>query len=128
MRLLCTFGNRDKFDVVVNYIKSTYIILNNNIYVFEDVDDDEKFIYSYNIDDSNEIETTFDTISIHRNGNTNTLYTINALNMMIRNMNNGILDRTIKVNWILYPNSLLLAVDNELKIINLNLFKKIFVD
>ena len=38
----------------------------------------------------------------------NTLYTINALNMLIRELNNGILDKSFSIDWINYKNCILL--------------------
>ena len=47
-----------------------------------------------------------DTISLHRKKNTNTLYTINALNDLIRELNAGKLDKTYPIKWENYKNSL----------------------
>jgi len=55
-----------------------------------------------------------DTISLHRKKNTNTLYTINALNDLIRELNNGKLDKTFPIDWENYKNSLLLTNDEGL--------------
>jgi hypothetical protein len=49
------------------------------------------------------------TILVHRKKQTNTLYTINALNEVIRYLNNGILDTTYQVDWSKFRNSLLLT-------------------
>jgi hypothetical protein len=50
-----------------------------------------------------------DTISINRKKETNTLYSINALNAIIRVMNNGVLDKSFIVNWTDYTNCLVLS-------------------
>jgi hypothetical protein len=55
-----------------------------------------------------------DTISLHRKKHTNTLYTINALNDLIRELNNGKLDKSFSIEWENYKNSLLLTNDNGL--------------
>jgi len=50
-----------------------------------------------------------DTISINRKKQTNTLYSINALNSLIKVLNNGILDKTFVINWENYADTILLA-------------------
>lgn len=60
-----------------------------------------------------------DTISINRKKETNTLYTINALNALIRSLNDGILDKSYRVNWYDYQNCLLLSQGDEYKTISI---------
>ena len=45
---------------------------------------------------------------------TNTLYTINALNDLIRELNDGKLDKNFQINWSNYQNCLLLTNENGL--------------
>lgn len=47
-------------------------------------------------------------ILVHRKTETNTIYTINALNSLIVELNNGVLDRKFLLDWSLYANTLLL--------------------
>ena len=49
------------------------------------------------------------TILLHRKKESNTLYTINALNTLIKDLNGGILDKNYMVNWNDYKNSILLT-------------------
>jgi len=62
-------------------------------------------------------------ILVHRKKETNTLYSINALNIIIMNMNNGVLDTTMHVPWENYSNSLLITNENGLNKINIDLYK-----
>jgi len=55
---------------------------------------------------------TLNTITLHRKKSTNTLYTINAMNELIRQNNNGRIDHNFKIDWDDYFNSILL-LDNE---------------
>ena len=48
------------------------------------------------------------TILVHRKKQTNTLYTINALNELIKSLNNGVLDKTYAIEWENYRNCILL--------------------
>ncbi len=50
-----------------------------------------------------------DTITINRKKDTETLYSINALNTLIREQNNGVLDKSYRVDWTQYKNNLLLT-------------------
>ena len=61
--------------------------------------------------DEDAIQEVPDTISLHRKKDTNTLYPINALNDLIRELNNGKLDKTFPIEWTNYKNSLLLTGD-----------------
>ena len=73
---------------------------------------------------SNFIENT---ILVHRKKETNTLYTINALNTLIKQLNEGVLDTSFKVNWEEYKNCILLTKGDELKRVNTKLHKIIEV-
>lgn len=49
---------------------------------------------------------------VHRKVSTDTVYTINGLNRLIMANNNGVLDKTYKVDWTLY-NSRFITVRHE---------------
>ena len=60
---------------------------------------------------------------LHRKKDSNTLYTINSLNALIRNLNGGVLDNKYAINWDDYKNMLLLVDGDSYKVINTKLFK-----
>jgi hypothetical protein len=60
---------------------------------------------------------------VHRKKESNTLYTINALNTLIKELNDGYLDPNYRVDWNDYRNCILLTRGNELKRINTRLHK-----
>ena len=72
---------------------------------------------TYNIDlgNSNGEFAIGNTILVHRKKQTNTLYTINALNECIKICNNGVLDTTYQLDWENYRNTMLLTNDEGLK-------------
>ena len=84
---------------------------------------------TYNVDMNNSVVNSMvdNTILVHRKKQTNTLYTINALNELIKSLNNGIIDKSFAVNWNDYRNCILLIqtegfnrIDTKIKeIINL---------
>ena len=111
-QLLCTFTKRNKLNDAVDIIISCNDILYDKIYVFANQDDEHQLICTYNVEYSEDfVENVQDTISLHRKKQSNTLYTINALNEVIRSKNNGILDKKFIVEWNDYRNTLLLTND-----------------
>ena len=127
-KLYCTFTTLDDFEKVANNIQSSYVILFNKIFVLESLDG-EKIMLTYNVDMGNtSMDSMVDnTILVHRKKQTNTLYTINALNELIKSLNNGILDKKFPIEWNNYQNCILLIqaegfnrIDTKIKeIINL---------
>ena len=128
-RLYCTFATLDDFEEVINHIKLSYVILFNKIFVLESLDG-ETIMLTYNVDMNNSSSESMvdNTILVHRKKQTNTLYTINALNELIKSLNNGVIDKSFAVNWNDYRNCILLIqtegfnrIDTKIKeIINLS--------
>ena len=128
-RLYCTFTTLDAYEEVANTIQTSYVILFNKIFVLESLDG-EKIMLTYNVDMNNSAKESMvdNTILVHRKKQTNTLYTINALNEVIKRLNNGILDKKFPINWDNYKNCILLIqtegfnrIDTKVKeIINLS--------
>ena len=128
-RLYCTFTTSDNISNVIDKIQTSYIIIFNKIFVLESLDG-EKIMLTYNVDmgNSNNEFAVDNTILVHRKKQTNTLYTINALNELIKSLNNGILDKTYTIDWENYKNCILLIqtegfnrIDTKIKeIINLS--------
>lgn len=120
-QLLCTFAHKKDLMLVVDYITTTYVLPENKIFVFSDANDTDELFCTYNIE-SGTIKGK-NTILVHRKKESNTLYTVNALNGLIRTINNGILDKSFVIDWQLYRNSILLANENDLRQIELVLYK-----
>ena len=107
-KLYCTFLQDEGVDKVVDRILEEHDILFNKIFVLASLDDD-KIMLTYNIDGPVYNLQLENTILVHRKKQTNTLYTINALNEVIRYLNGGVLDTTYQVDWSRFRNSLLLT-------------------
>ena len=117
-QLLCTFTRQSSLDDVINIIIECNDILYDKIYVFSNLNDSSQLMCTYNVEfDDSYQDGIMDTISLHRKKQTNTLYTINALNEVIRSKNNGVLDKKFKVDWKEFQNSLILTNDTGLNII-----------
>ena len=107
-KLYCPFLQDEGVNEVVERILEEHDILFNKIFVLVALDDN-KTMLTYNIDGPVYNLQLPNTILVHRKKQTNTLYTINALNEVIRYLNNGVLDTTYQVDWTRFRNSLLLT-------------------
>ena len=114
-QLLCTFTKRNRFYETIDIILTCNDIVFDKVYVFQNENDYHQLICTYNVEyDEDAIQEVPDTISLHRKKNTNTLYTINALNDLIREFNGGKLDKTFPIEWENYKNCLLLTNEDGL--------------
>lgn len=123
-QLLCTFAHKKDLELIVDYVTKSYTISERRMFVFSDSDNRNDLYVTFNIEATGYSKTP-NTISIHRKKETNTLYTVNALNTIIRNANNGLLDKSFMVDWTLYRNSLLLTNEEALRKIQLQLVRRI---
>jgi hypothetical protein len=121
-QLLCTFAHRSDLNIVTDYIQQSYVIPERRIFVFANAEAADNLYCTYNADATTQRGQK--TISIHRKKETNTLYTVNALNEIIRAVNNGILDKTYQLDWSNYQNSFILTDDAGFRVIELTFFKK----
>ena len=121
-KLFCTFATEDTLDSVLELIQDKYKIIYNKIFVLYSKSQDE-YICTYNVDFGNDGSFIDNTILVHRKKESNTLYTINALNTLIKELNNGQVDSNYRVNWKDYRNCILLTKGPELKRINTKLFR-----
>ena len=124
-QLLCTFTTKEHLDNTIDDIKNAYTIVFNKIYVLQNEDNTEELICSYNVDvqggvDYNKVKGT---ISLHRKKHSNTLYTINALNEVVANLNNGVIDSKFIVPWENFNNMLMVTNSEGLNKINTRIFK-----
>ena len=122
-QLLCTFCSKYDFDDTIELIKLAANVVFDKIYVFENVDEPSSLICTYNVEKSDDFVQNNKTMAIHRKKETNTLYTINALNEAIREENDGVLDKKFSLNWSTYQNSLLLTNDQGLNVSRTKLYK-----
>ena len=123
-QLLCTFAHRKDLDLIIDYISKSYTISEKRLFVFSNADKDSELYVTYNVE-PDDYKKTPNTIMIHRKKETNTLYTVNALNAIIRKSNNGVLDKKFVINWQIYDNSLMLTDGDDIRHIHLDLHKRI---
>lgn len=117
-KLFCSFSTKDKLDERLEEISRSYNILFGKIFVLETKESNE-LLCTYNIElQDSATKVLPNTILLHRKKESNTLYTINALNIIIKANNRGVLDSSYSINWADYSNSVLLTQGVELKRLN----------
>ena len=125
-QLLCTFTTKERLQTTLQDIRETYHIVYNYIYVLQNKSDLEELFVTYNIDTKYKPDKPLsDTILVHRKKQSNTLYTINALNELIKEENNGGIDKSFTVDWDKFRNSIIVTNVEGTKKINTRVFNVI---
>ena len=109
-QLLCTFTTQKNLEQTTHDISKNFNVVFEKIYVLQNETKPYELICTYNVDKDDDVDfnKVKNTISLHRNKITNTLYTINALNELIKTINNGVLDTKYQVPWDIYRNMILI--------------------
>ena len=125
-QLLCTFTTKEGLQKTLQDIRETYVIVYNYIYILQNKSDLDELFVTYNINtEFKPPQPLEDTILIHRKKESNTLYTINALNQLVREENGGILDKTFVIDWSKFRNSIILTNTEGTKRIQTRIFEVI---
>ena len=124
-QLLATFTTKDNLDDTIKKITDAYTIIFSKVYVLQNENIVNELICTYNVDTTNGVDynKVMGTISLHRKKHSNTLYTINALNECIKNLNNGVMDNKFIVPWENFKNMLMVTNSDGLNKINTRIFK-----
>ena len=124
-QLLATFTTKENLDEITKKIKNEYKIAFNKIYVLQNENNIKELICTYNVDleESVDYNKVKGTISLHRKKHSNTLYTINALNECIKNLNNGVMDNNFVVPWENFKNTLMVTNSEGLNKISTRIYK-----
>ena len=121
-RLFCTFSTLENLDTLISGLVKKYDIMYNKMFVLH-VKSNNEYVVTYNVDQGNINDIPDNTILVHRKKETNSLYTINALNELIKGLNGGVVDTKFPINWQHYKNCILLTQHNEIKQLNTKIFK-----
>ena len=122
-RLFCSFTSKEGLEDRLSEIIREYKILYNKIFILSSPESEE-YLCTYNIEvDGPTTKILPNTILLHRKKETNTLYTINALNCVIKSKNNGVLDNSYQIDWQEYKNSVLLTQGDSLRKLNTAIHK-----
>jgi hypothetical protein len=118
--LLASFLLTDSDEAVqteVEYIVNNIEITNNMIFLLEEKENPQKKILTYNAitEPGKPFNPRLYTMRVHRKKQTNTLYTINALNAAVASQHDGQTGRHLKLDWEPFRNCILLTSGKELK-------------
>lgn len=122
-QLVCTFVRKNEIDETLDDIADLFSVLNNRVFLLQATNIQNELILSYNVLLDGKKEFLSGSIMVHRKKETNTIYTINALNELIMTLNNGVLDKTYPIDWERYKNMMLLKKPEGLKILNINMVR-----
>ena len=126
-QLLCTFTNEGQFESIVDTILKSFELFSRKIFVLKLTPSNE-LVVSYNIIPNSSTKFLPSTIMVHRKKESNTMYTINALNSLITVENGGVLDKSYQVDWEKYRNAVILTDGDSFKIMKTSLFRIIDVN
>ncbi len=88
------------------------------IFLFRRSESPTDFVVTYNVSDPKVSRSSAQayTMRVHRKKQTNTLYTINALNAAVAIQHSGSTGKNLPVNWSAYENCLLLTEGKNLQV------------
>ena len=121
-RLYATFTQQNSLDELIIHLSTTYTIMYKKMFVLF-VKSTNEYVVTYNVEQGNVSSIPANTILVHRKKESNTLYTINALNDLIKKLNNGVVDPTYRIDWQHYKNCVLLTQHGDVKQLNTKIYK-----
>lgn len=110
-------------DLAVDYIRGKVDVI-GSIYLFENKKSKSNVYLTYNTNRDDKKVELQNTISIHRRSDLNVLYTINALNELIKTINNNVFDYEYNVDWEMYKDTFIMYRNSKLEFIPLELIFK----
>jgi hypothetical protein len=126
-QLLCTFTTESSFEGLLTKIFDGYELFSRKIFILK-LEPSKELVISYNIVPNNENKFLPNTIMVHRKKDYNAMYTINALNRLIKELNGGVEDKKYQINWNDYKNSMILTDGEGYKIMTTKLFRIVDVN
>lgn len=122
-QLVCTFVRKNEIDSSVDEIQELFSVLNGKIFLLRAVNVQNELMLSYNVLMDTKKDFLPGSIMVHRKKETNTIYTINALNELIMNLNNGVLDKSYPIEWVKYQDTMLLKKPEGLKMLKMEIVR-----
>ena len=128
-QLLCLFTLKPELDISVDFIVTNYVIINPNVFILESKVRPEELFVTFNVEKgSAPIPSDWKTILVHRKKQTNTIYTINALNEVVKSMTGGQTDNSFVIDWEEFHNCILTTSNTGYKKIPTKIHKKIVLE
>jgi hypothetical protein len=123
-QLLCLFTTKEELEKSVNFILGSYKLTNPNVFILESKLRPEEAFITFNVEKgSSAIDSEWKTILVHRKKQSNTIYTINALNEVVKSKTGGMLDNSFQIDWEDFRNCILTTSNIGYKKIPTKVFK-----
>lgn len=125
--LLASFIPLERVELFLKYLESKFDITKDKVFCYKNMGDESKVIITFKLNKPDgkqlNLKSLFpNAIPIHKKGEA--LYTINALNKLITNMNfnsiGNIDHKSIKIDWSQYQNKLLMINGEELTFLTIS--------
>jgi hypothetical protein len=123
-QLLCLFTYKNELEISLDFIVKKYTLINPNIFVLESKANETDLFITFNVEKgSAPIDSQWKTILVHRKKQSNTIYTINALNEVVKSKTGGMLDNSFMIDWEEFRNCILTTSNYGYKKIPTKVFK-----
>ena len=123
-QLLCLFTTKEEIDIAQEFVLKNYTLTNPNVFILENKSKLEEAFITFNVEKgSAPIDSQWKTILVHRKKQSNTIYTINALNEVVKSKTGGIVDNSYMIDWEEFKNCILTTSNLGYKKIPTKVFK-----
>jgi hypothetical protein len=128
-QLLCLFTLKNELDISVDFVLNNYTLTNPNVFVLENKTNEGELYITFNVEKgSSAIPSNWKTILVHRKKQSNTIYTINALNEVVKSKTGGVLDNSYMIDWDEFKNCIITTSSIGYKKIPTKVFKSFNVE
>lgn len=125
-QLLCLFTLKQDLDKALEFILKNYMLTNPNVFILESKLNQNEVFITFNVEKgSAAIPSEWKTILVHRKKQSNTIYTINALNEVVKSKTGGQLDNSYMIDWEEFQNCILTTSTMGYKKIPTKVYKTI---
>jgi hypothetical protein len=119
--LLASFLTTEDDDLImeeVDFVVNNLNLTNKHIFLFRLIEEPTKKVLTYNAIPApgKHYNPRLFTMRVHRKKQTNTLYTINALNAAVASQHDGATGKNLRLDWEEYNNCLLLTEGKKLQV------------
>jgi hypothetical protein len=128
-QLLCLFTLKDELDISIKFVLENYDLTNPNVFILENKSKSDELFITFNVaKGSSAIHSDWKTILVHRKKQSNTIYTINALNEVVKSKTGGQIDSGYMIDWDEYKNCILTTSNSGYKKIPTKVYKSFNTD
>jgi hypothetical protein len=128
-QLLCLFTTKQDLDNSVNFVLESYTLTNPNVFILESKLKPEENFITFNVSKgSSAVDSNWKTILVHRKKQSNTIYTINALNEVVKSKTGGMLDNSYMIDWDEFRNCIITTSNIGYKKIPTKVFKSFNIE